>query len=449
MAKFHIVSLGCAKNTVDSESIGSILIQNGHSATANPDRADLLIVNTCGFIEPARLETIEVLQELSAIKKEHQVLIAAGCMTQHHATLIQQEVPQIDGMISSRRWMDILDLLKQIDQRKDGHAIQYHIPDVKTVGSSEISGLHRVAIQGKSAYLKIADGCRRNCAYCAIPLIKGTLVSREKQAIINDAIYLQEIGIQEIILIAQDTSDYGWDLKNGESYTDLIQELIDAVPDVPWIRMLYAFPGAITDKLIALMKKNPRFLPYIDIPLQHAHPTILKSMNRPTNIETTKQSLLTLKKEIPNLALRTTFIVGYPGEGEEEFTALYDFVKDMRFDRMGVFPFFFEENTPSAPLGDPISDEIKEERIDRLMTLQQTISLEKNQEWIGKTITVLVEGYDPEQDISVGRSYRDAPEIDGLVFFTGEFSIGEMVEVSVTDAEPYDLFGVPATEINE
>ena len=443
MAKFHIVSLGCAKNTVDSESIGAILIQHGHSPILDPDLADLVIVNTCGFIKPARNESIEVLNELAARKKNSQYLIAAGCMTQHYAKMIHSNVPRVDGMISSRRWMDIVELLDKIDNRGNSQKTQYHIPDVKTVGKTETSGVHRIAAQGKSAYLKIADGCRRKCSYCSIPLIKGTLVSRSREAILEDAISLQEQNIKEIILIAQDTSDYGWDLNNNYNYISLIKDVLDATPDVPWLRMLYAFPGSINNDFIQLMKHNQRFLPYLDIPLQHADPKILKSMQRPANIEKTHDNLLKLRSEIPDLSLRTTFIVGYPGEGEKEFSVLLDFIKEMRFDRLGVFPFFYETGTPSAPLGDPVPEKVKQDRIDQLMVIQQQISLEKNQEWIGKSLTVLIEGNDSEQNISIGRSYRDAPEIDGLVFINGQFNTGDMIEVTITEAEPYDLFGVP------
>jgi len=442
MKSFYLLSLGCAKNTVDSDSIGTLLLQQGYQSTANPQEADLLIVNTCGFIAPARTESIESLQELSQLKNENQMLIAAGCMTQLYADEVIANVPKIDGVLGSRHWMDIVELIQQIGKNKNRNLPPFHLPDEHQDHPVE-DHVHRTSLNGKSAYLKIAEGCRRNCAFCSIPSIKGTLVSRSPQSILADASYLQAQGVKELILIAQDTSDYGVDKADGYTFTYLIKDILEQTPNIPWIRMLYAFPGCINDDFIQLMANNARFLPYLDIPLQHAHPSILKSMHRPFNIDETRQQLKELRKVVPNLVLRTTFIVGYPGEGEAEFQTLLDFVEEMQFDRVGVFPFYYEAGTPSAPLGDPISEEVKQERIDRLMTLQQKISLQKNQAWVGKTMTILIEGQDRDQNISIGRSFRDAPEIDGLVFIEGLFEIGDMVTARITDALPYDLMARP------
>ncbi|NSW51910.1 MAG: 30S ribosomal protein S12 methylthiotransferase RimO [Anaerolineae bacterium] len=443
MHTFYLLSLGCSKNTVDSESMGQLLREYGLIPKKDPAEADLLIVNTCGFIQPARLETIESLKELANNKRPDQMLIAAGCMTQLYADDVILQVPQVDGVLGSRQWMNIVPLVERLNRqrsssvgRKESSLYQLPVFDTNPTATAR-----QVAIQGTSAYLKIAEGCRRACAYCAIPLIKGGLVSRPKHEILSDARYLQAQGVKEINLIAQDTTDYGKDQAGEYHFTRLIQDVLSVTPDVPWIRMLYAFPGCINDEFIKLMAENPRFLPYLDIPLQHAHPEILRSMNRPANIDHTRTQLTALRNAVENLVLRTTFIIGYPGEGENEFLALLDFVKEMQFDRVGVFPFYFESGTPSAPLGDPVPTEVKQDRIDRLMTVQQQISLAKNQAWVGKDLLVLIEGIDDVQKIAIGRSFRDAPEIDGLVFIEGNCSPGDMVQVRITDAMPYDLVG--------
>ncbi len=299
----------------------------------------------------------------------------------------------------------------------------------------------RSALQGSSAYLKIADGCRRPCAFCSIPLIKGPAVSRRPEQIIAEAQTLADMGAQELILIAQDTTDYGSDLGLKDGLAALLEGLTRAVPGVPWIRVLYAYPGYVTDRLIEVMAGHPQILPYLDMPLQHAHPDTLLRMRRPANMEWVHRTLEKMRKALPALALRTTFIVGYPGETEAEFQTLLDFVNEIQFDRVGVFPFSFEPGTTSEPLGDPIPTEVKEERIERLMTLQSGISLERNQAWVGKTLPVLTEG--SNDGITVGRSYRDAPEIDGLVFVDGELPIGQIQTVRITGALTYDLTGEP------
>lgn len=434
---FHLVSLGCAKNTVDSESMAALLGREGYQPVNDPYRASVLIVNTCGFIEPARDESIATLRELAEIKEAGQLLIAAGCLTQRYSEQVIQQVPGIDGILGTRRWMDVVELLRQL---RDGHppGPVYHLPEVKTVGADE-QGVDRVAIQGASAYLKIADGCRRPCAFCAIPLIKGTAVSRPMETILEEARNLQAAGVKEIILIAQDTTDYGHDLGVKEGLAVLLEKLVKAVPDVDWIRVMYAYPGYVTDRLIEVMASHPQVLPYLDIPLQHAHPDTLKRMRRPANMNWVHRTLKKMRRAMPELALRTTFIVGYPGETEEEFETLLEFVQSVGFDRVGAFTFSFEPGTTSEPLGDPIPEEIKEERLARLMQAQQPISLEKNQSFVGQTLPVLVEGYG--EGLSLGRTYRDAPEIDGLVIMEDEPPLGAIVPVQITGAMVYDLVG--------
>ena len=434
---FHIVSLGCAKNTVDSDSMAQLLIKSGYKNVSEPDQACVLIVNTCGFIASAKEESRNVLAELAAKKESGQILIAAGCLTQRYGAEVATEAPGIDGILGTRRWMDIVDVVTSLQGIKHSKP-RYHLPEAATVGSDEHGAL-RISVQGASAYLKIADGCRRPCAFCAIPLIKGTAVSRPVESILAEARVLQAQGIHEIILIAQDTTDYGYDLglKNGLAF--LLQQLTDAVPEVNWLRVMYAYPGFVTDELIEVMAVKKQVAHYLDMPLQHAHPAVLRRMKRPTNIDWVYKTVEKMRKAIPDLALRTTFIVGYPGETEAEFQTLLDFVEEMRFDKVGAFKFSFEPGTSSEPLGDTISAEVKKERFKRLMEMQQQISLECNRTFIGRKLDVLLEG--SGQGVSIGRSYRDAPEIDGLVLVEGEITAGQIIPVLIKEAMVYDLGG--------
>lgn len=437
---FHLVSLGCAKNTVDSDSMAQLLMRDGYRGTEDPEKASVLIVNTCGFIGPAKEESFEVLRELAGIKQKGQILIAAGCLTQRYGVEVARKIPGIDGVLGTRRWMDIVGVVREL--RKGPHPDPlYHLPgEAETVGTDE-GGALRASVAGASAYLKVADGCRRPCAFCAIPLIKGTAVSRPVETILDEARRLRDTGVRELILIAQDTTDYGHDLGIKDGLAFLLERLTDAVPDLDWIRIMYAYPGYVTDRLIDVVAEREQILPYLDMPLQHAHPKTLYRMRRPSNIDWVHRTLGKMRAKIPNLAIRTTFIVGYPGETDEEYQALVDFVNEIRFDRVGTFQFSFEEGTTSAPLGDPVPAPVKQERFERLMELQQGISMQINQSYVGKTLDVLIEGFD--NGISVGRSYRDAPEIDGLVFVEGRLEIGQIAPVRITGAMAYDLTGLP------
>jgi ribosomal protein S12 methylthiotransferase len=435
---YYLLSLGCAKNLVDSQSIASLLNQAGYTGLEGPAKAEILIVNTCGFIKPARDESVEELRNLADKKKKGQLLIAAGCLTQRYRQLIADEVPGLDGIIGTRRWMDILDLIK--DLRQYPGQPRYHIPEAATVGVDE-HGILRAAIQGSNAYLKIADGCRRTCAYCAIPAIKGTQVSRPVETIVEEAKILADMGLKEIILIAQDSTDYGSDLGIKDGLAKLLEQLTINVPNIPWIRVLYAYPGVVTDRLINIMAAQPQILHYLDIPLQHAHPDILRSMKRPFNMDSVRKTLRKMREKMPDLALRTTFIVGYPGETETEFQTLLDFIQEIQFDHIGAFPYFQEPGTSAEVLGDPVTQMVKEKRIEQLMSIQQNISLRRNQSLIGKELQVLIEGCN--EGISVGRSYRDAPEIDGMVFVEGSLAIGDIHTIQITDAMTHDLVGIP------
>jgi ribosomal protein S12 methylthiotransferase len=447
---FHLVSLGCAKNTVDSDSMAQLLAQAGFRPVDRAGQASVLIVNTCGFIGPARDESLQVLRELAAQKRKGQLLIAAGCLTQRYGAEVIKQAPGVDGILGTRRWMDIVQVVQELRDGQTHPKPLYHLPEAPTAGSSEqneraSSGVLRGSIQGGSAYLKIADGCRRPCAFCAIPLIKGTAVSRSPQAILEDAEKLQAMGVQELVLIAQDTTDYGHDLGMKDGLATLLEQLtseLTGVPNIPWLRILYAYPGYVSDRLIEVMANHPQILPYLDMPLQHAHPATLQRMRRPANMDWVYRTIEKIRQALPGLALRSTFIVGYPGETEEEFARLLDFLKEIRFDRVGAFQFSFEPGTSSEPLGDPIPAEVKQERYERLMAIQQPISLEKNQAFVGQTLPVLIEGQG--DGISVGRSYRDAPEIDGMVVVEADLPSGEIVPVRITGAMTYDLSGVPA-----
>ncbi len=437
MKTFHLVSLGCAKNTVDSESMAQLLVETGYRSVADPRKAEVLIVNTCGFIGPAKAESLQVLSEIATKKRQGQVLIAAGCLTQRYGVEVARLVPGIDGILGTRRWMDIVEVVHRLRKGRHPEPV-YHLPDAPTVGKDE-RGVSRTAVQGSSAYLKIADGCRRPCAFCAIPLIKGTTVSRPMNMILDEARTLQRQGVRELVLIAQDTTDYGHDLGMKDGLSQLLEQLVLAAPKIDWIRLMYTYPGYVTDRLIEVMASHRQIVPYLDMPLQHAHPDTLTRMGRPANIEWVYHTLEKMRQVLPDLALRSTFIVGYPGETEEEFQTLLDFIQEIRFDRLGTFQFSFEPGTASEILGDPIATEIKQERYDRLMALQQPISLQKNQTFLGKTMDVLIEGQG--DGISLGRSYRDAPEIDGMVIIEDNLPVGELLPVTITGALAYDLSG--------
>jgi len=437
LRSFYLISLGCPKNLVDSEGIAVLLRRAGYAAAPSLGEANLIIVNTCGFIEPAREESRAVLRELAQAKRPDQRLIAAGCYSQRCPDALIEAIPDLDGLLGTRRWVDIVDLVEYLES-SPGSSICQSVGCPRE-GRAASPDVLRAAVQGASAYLKLADGCRRACAFCAIPLIKGPAVSRSPEAILSDAMRLADLGMQELILIAQDTTDYGYDLGMQDGLAKLLERLVAEVPQIPWIRVMYAYPARITDQLIETMARHRQILPYIDLPLQHAHPDVLCRMRRPSNVDRVRRTIEKLQEAMPQIAIRTTFLVGYPGESEPEFQALLGFVEEMRFDRVGVFTYSHEEGTPAAALEDDVPSELKEERRERLMTIQQPISLAKNQALVGQTLDVLIEGQD--QGLSVGRSYRDAPEVDGLVLAQAELPVGEITPVHITAALAYDLVG--------
>lgn len=436
--RYYVLSLGCAKNAVDSDSMAALLEREGLRAARTPAQADVVIVNTCGFIGPAREESMAALREMAAAKRPGQWLVAAGCLTQRSGAEVAQAVPGVDGVLGTRRWMDILLVLEQL-RRRESPGPCLHLPEAEAVGVDE-GDILRAAVRGASAYLKIGDGCRRSCAFCAIPQIKGPPVSRPMERILEEARALAKRGVRELVLLSQDTTEYGRDLGLQDGLAALLEQLAAAAPQIDWIRILYAFPGAVSARLIEVMAALPQVVPYLDIPLQHAHPDVLRRMRRPADPDWARRTVARMRERLPGLAVRTAFIVGYPGETEAEFGALLDFLREMRFDRVGCFLYSREEGTESASLPDDVPSAMKEERRARLMELQQQISLEKNREWVGRTLDVLVEGR--QRGVSVGRSFRDAPEVDGVVIIQEDAPIGEMVRVQITGALPYDLIGV-------
>ena len=459
---FCLISLGCPKNLVDSVGLMTLLQRAGYVDVSIPEEADWIIVNTCGFIASAREESLEVLRELTHARRPGQRIIAAGCYSQRCPEELAEAAPGLDALIGTRSWMDIVDFVERLrtssslSRQEKGEGEKKwpvcHLPETSIVG--EAPGVPRVAVQGASAYLKLSDGCRRSCAFCAIPLIKGRAVSRSPDAILADARLLVEQGVREIILIAQDTTSYGRDIGMRDGLAKLLEQLVAATPNQVWIRLMYAYPGSqgLTERLIETMARHSQILPYLDLPLQHAHPDVLRRMRRPPDVERVHCTLERLRTAMPDIAIRTTFLVGFPGETEMEFQSLLDFVAEMRFDRMGVFTYSHEKGTPAAALEDDVPLKVKEERRARLMEAQQPISLAKNEALVGRTLDVLIEGRG--DGLSVGRSYRDAPEIDGLVMVQDDEEscsaeeqspVGEILPVRITAALEYDLVGSPAT----
>jgi len=446
---YHLVTMGCPKNKVDSDGIEMLLRDKAYAPTDTARDADVLIVNTCGFLEAAKEESIGVLQELGKKKRRNQILIAAGCLAQRNGDEVLTRVPKVDGLLGTRRWMEVLELIHTIRHGQDGRSLQRYqlLGDPDT---TYISAVPRPPVVGGSAYLKISDGCNAPCAFCTIPSFKGKLRSRPLEAIVDEAQALVAAGAKELVLVAQDSTDYGRDFGDPNSLPRLLAALCNRTDErLRWVRLMYAYPGHVTPELIETMAAHDKIVPYLDMPLQHGDPRTLRRMRRPSRIEMVHDHIEKLRAAMPNIALRSTFIVGFPGETEEEFQGLLDFVKAIEFDKVGAFTFSPEPTTPSATMPDQVPDEVKQERYGRLMEAQQPISLRRNQAQVGKRLEILVEGEgeiaDSGEPLLLGRSYRDAPEIDGLVLVPGVsgMPIGEMMEVHINGAMEYDLVGEP------
>ncbi|MER2598820.1 MAG: 30S ribosomal protein S12 methylthiotransferase RimO [Caldilineales bacterium] len=451
---YYLLTLGCPKNTVDSEGMAMLLQRDGYRSTAQPDRADVLIVNTCGFLEAAKEESIAVLQELAAGKRRGQRLVAAGCLAQRDGDEIARRVPGVDALLGTRRWMEIVPLAQQL--RAARRTERYTL-----LGDPEHDDgvVLRPAVPGGSAYLKISDGCNAPCAFCSIPLFKGKLRSRPLAAVVDEAARLTAGGAQELVIVAQDTTDYGRDRGEPDSLPQLLAAICRRVPELHWLRLMYAYPGHVSDRLIEVMAAEPQIVPYLDMPLQHGHPDTLRRMRRPSSSAWVFRTVEKLRAAMPDIALRTTFIVGFPGETEAEFQGLLDFMQAVQFDKLGVFQWSAEPGTSAYDLPGQVPDEVKEERWHRVMALQQGLSLARNQTQLGRQLQVLVEGRAAASDlagelalpggqpVTLARSTRDAPEVDGLVLIPGKpLPVGRMAHVTITGALAYDLVGEVAIQ---
>lgn len=437
MKNIGLVSLGCAKNQTDAEIMLGILAEDGYNITYDPSDADVIIVNTCGFIESAKQESINAILEMAQYKDEKcKLLIATGCLAERYANDILIELPEVDAIVGTGDYDKIAEVIKSAFEGEKpvicGH--KDRTPEER---------LPRIlSTPPYTAYLKIADGCDNNCTYCAIPKIRGHFRSRKIEDIVDEAQRLAESGVKELILIAQDTSRYGSDIY-GENTLDKLLEKLVKIEKIKWIRVHYFYPEAITDRLIDTMAKYDKICNYIDMPVQHGNNEILRRMARRTTQEQMLEKIEKIRDKMPDAVIRTSIIVGFPGETDAQFNDLYEFVKKVRFDRMGVFTYSQEENTPAASFPDQIDEDIKNERLDKLMTLQQGISLELNKSKLGKTIEVLVEGYDEDNFLFYGRSRGDSIEVDGTVYFATEDEVtpGDIIKVKILDADEYDLTG--------
>jgi ribosomal protein S12 methylthiotransferase len=431
-----MISLGCAKNLVDGEIMLGRLQRSGVELTADATLADVVIVNTCGFITDAKKESIDSILEVVHAKENGRVrrLVVAGCMAQAYADDLLREIPEIDAFVG-------LDELESITAAVRGE-IAAHIPDQR--GALKVYDHHnpRVLSTGGYAYLKVAEGCNNPCSFCHIPAMRGSFRSRSIDDLLSEAQALEAAGVQEIVLIAQDTTRYGEDIGLRHGLRSLIATLL-AKTSIPWIRFLYAYPATLDEGLFELMAEEDRFLSYLDIPLQHASRPVLKAMKRGGDAHSYRTLIQRARANVEDLALRTTFIVGFPGEGEEEFEELLEFVQALRFDHLGVFTYSWQEENPGADLGDPVPDEVKIARRDAILEVQQEISMEHNRRFIGRILPALVTGRLEEMELLLdARLARQAPEIDGrLLINDGSAPAGSLVDVEVTEAHPYDLVG--------
>ncbi|TCS79788.1 SSU ribosomal protein S12P methylthiotransferase [Muricomes intestini] len=436
--KILFISLGCDKNLVDSEVMLGLLASRGYEMTDEETKADIIVVNTCCFIRDAKEESIQNILEMARYKKEGHLkaLIVTGCMAQRYRQEVLDEIPEVDAVLGTASYDKILDV---IDEALKGH----HSVTMEDMNAlPEVPTKRLVTTGGHFAYLKIAEGCDKHCTYCIIPKIRGNFRSVPMEELLEEAGYLAEQGVRELILVAQETTLYGKDIYGKKSLHLLLKELCK-INSIRWIRVMYCYPEEITDELIEVMKEEEKVCHYLDLPIQHANDTILKRMGR----RTSKQELITvigkLRKEIPDICLRTTLITGFPGETNEQHEELMGFVDEMEFDRLGVFIYSPEEDTPAAAMPDQIEEEIKEKRQAELMGLQQNIAFEKAENMIGQEVLVMIEGKVADENAYVGRTYRDAPNVDGLIFVNTEEELnsGDFAKVKVSGAADYDLIG--------
>lgn len=444
--KILFVSLGCDKNLVDSEVMLGLLRDRHHDITNDEAEAEVIVVNTCSFIHDAREESIQTILEMAELKKSGQcrLLIVTGCLAEKYKDEILEELPEVDAVVGTTAYDRICDV---IDRSLDGERVQ----SFESIDRLPLVNTRRVLTTGGySSYLKIGEGCDKHCTYCIIPKLRGNYRSVPLENVLKDARQLAESGVTEINIVAQETTTWGKDIY-GEKRLPLLLKELCKVEGIRWIRLLYCYPEEITDELIQVIKEEPKICRYLDMPIQHSSDAILKRMGRRTSRQELEDIIGKLRREIPDIALRTTLITGFPGETEEDHENLKSFVETMGFDRLGVFTYSPEEGTPAERMPDQVPEEVKEERRDELMLLQQQISAEKTEQMVGKTLDVLVEGRIPEEGIYVGRTYRDAPEVDGYIFIHAEEEIisGDFVTVKVTGADEYDLTGDVIYEFTE
>ena len=436
--KVGMISLGCPKNQVDAEHMLALIDAAGCEIVDYVDGCDVVIVNTCGFIDDAKKEAIENILDMVELKKEGIIskIVVTGCLAQRYKDEIVTEIPEVDAVVGIGANGDIVKTIEEVMSGVD--TIEKYPPRCDL----PLEGQRILTTPQYWAYLKIGEGCSNRCTYCTIPSIRGNMRSRSMENIIEEAKQLAESGVKELIIIAQDTTSYGLDLYGELKLPELLNELCK-IDSIEWIRLLYCYPDRITDELIETMKKQYKVVNYIDLPLQHADDKILKAMNRRGDQTMIRNVIEKLRTEIPDVVIRTTFIVGFPGEGEDEFENLAVFVNEIEFDRLGVFTFSAQEGTPAYDMEDQVEEDVKTRRGEIIMQDQYSIMEEKNSEKIGKTYKVIVEDYDGYSDSYTGRTYMDAPEIDGIVRFTSDrdLDIGDFVEVEIFDVEDYDLIG--------
>lgn len=436
--KLLFISLGCDKNLVDSEEMLGMLAADGHEIVDDEDEAEVIIVNTCCFIGDAKEESVNTILEMAEKKKAGtcKVLIVTGCMAQRYKKEISEEIPEVDAILGTTSYGDISKAVKEAQAGR-------HFEEYKSIDFlPDISGKRMLTTGGHFAYLKIAEGCDKHCTYCIIPRLRGGYRSVPMEQLVKEARSLAEKGVKELILVAQETTVYGKDIYGKKSLHVLLKELCK-IKGIRWIRILYCYPEEIYDELIQTMKEEKKICHYLDLPIQHASDTILKKMGRRTSKAQLVDTIRTLREEIPDITLRTTLITGFPGETEEQHQELVEFVDEMEFDRLGVFTYSPEENTPAAEMSDQIPEEVKEDRQAELMELQQEIAFDLAEDMIDREVLVMIEGKVADENAYVGRTYRDAPNVDGLIFINTdeELMSGDFAKVKVTGAMEYDLIG--------
>ncbi len=437
MTKVGFISLGCSKNLVDTEVMLYKLHSHGFEITPNEEEAEIIVINTCGFIESAKREAIDNILDAEELKKwgKCRHIIATGCLVERYREEIFEQLPEVSALVGVGSLDDIVPACEAVLRGEKFSSFK----DKETM---PLGGDRIITTEPHTAYLKIAEGCDNRCTYCAIPLIRGRLRSRSIEDIVAEAKDLEAMGVKEINLIAQDTTRYGLDLYGEYRLAKLVKALTKET-NIPWIRLLYCYPDKITDELVEELRTNPRLLKYMDVPVQHISDKILLAMNRHGDGKTIRDALKRLRDAVPDITLRTTAMVGFPGESEEDFTELCEFIKEFRFDRFGAFTFSPEDGTPAAELDGQIDEQIKQDRYDILMQTQLTVSEDKSAEKVGSIQKVLCDGFDTVAEIHYGRSYADAPDVDGRVYFKSPKRIapGEFVDVLVTEALDYDLIG--------